>query len=210
MTQEPSQDVQDLARRLSQKTGHIRGRGRRSPLFRWMWQRADDLRPLFEHGRASVSRPERGRGRGWRSLILIVALHAKTRVLVIGETWEQPTQLDNGRQLAVLLVGSADRGGGFLGHNEHAGRMGDTPGPGQVAGQSQADVALPDPMSTQAVRRVVPRPGFRPPCRPASSGISSDQESGPHQGTRHRVQGAVATPYAPHGGDCVRRRSDSR
>jgi hypothetical protein len=39
MTKEPSPDVQDLARRLSQKTGHIRGRGRRSPLFRWMWQR---------------------------------------------------------------------------------------------------------------------------------------------------------------------------
>jgi hypothetical protein len=53
MTKEPSPDVQDLARRLSQKTGHIRGRGRRSPLFRWMWQRADDLRPLFEHGRAA-------------------------------------------------------------------------------------------------------------------------------------------------------------
>ena len=53
MTKEPSQDVQDLARRLSQKTGHIRGRGRRSPLFRWMWQRADDLRPLFEHGRTA-------------------------------------------------------------------------------------------------------------------------------------------------------------
>jgi hypothetical protein len=53
MTKEPSPDVQDLAHRLSQKTGHIRGRGRRSPLFRWMWQRADDLRPLFEHGRAA-------------------------------------------------------------------------------------------------------------------------------------------------------------
>ena len=25
----------------------------RSPLFRWMWQRADDLRPLFEHGRTA-------------------------------------------------------------------------------------------------------------------------------------------------------------
>ena len=25
----------------------------RSPLFWWMWQRADDLRPLFEHRRAA-------------------------------------------------------------------------------------------------------------------------------------------------------------
>jgi hypothetical protein len=32
---------------------------------------------------------------------------------------EQPAQLDGGRQLALLLIGGADRDGGFLGNDEH-------------------------------------------------------------------------------------------
>jgi hypothetical protein len=36
---------------------------------------------------------------------------------------EQATQFDGGRQLAVLLIGGADRGGGFLGDDEHEGSM---------------------------------------------------------------------------------------
>ena len=43
---------------------------------------------------------------------------------VVGDGWEQPSQLDRGRELAALLVDGADRGGLSLADNEHAGRMG--------------------------------------------------------------------------------------
>ena len=42
----------------------------------------------------------------------------------VGDGWEQPAQLDRGRELAALLVDGADRGGLSLGDDEHAGRMG--------------------------------------------------------------------------------------
>jgi hypothetical protein len=43
---------------------------------------------------------------------------------VVGDGWEQPSQLDRGRELPALLVDGADRGGLSLADNEHAGRMG--------------------------------------------------------------------------------------
>ena len=43
---------------------------------------------------------------------------------VVGDGWEQPAQLDRGRELATLLVDGANRGGLSLGDDEHAGRMG--------------------------------------------------------------------------------------
>jgi hypothetical protein len=42
----------------------------------------------------------------------------------VGDGWEQPAQLDRGRELAALLVDGADRSGLSLSDDEHAGRMG--------------------------------------------------------------------------------------
>jgi hypothetical protein len=41
------------------------------------------------------------------------------RFLVVDDAREQPTQLDGGRQFALLLIDGADRGGIGLGDHEH-------------------------------------------------------------------------------------------
>jgi len=48
MTDDPTSDVQALARLLLLRPTPGGGRGRRSPLFWWMFTRADELRPIFE------------------------------------------------------------------------------------------------------------------------------------------------------------------
>jgi hypothetical protein len=51
MTKEPSADVQEFARQLLLQPTPAGGRGRRSPLFWWMFNRADELKPIFERAR---------------------------------------------------------------------------------------------------------------------------------------------------------------
>jgi hypothetical protein len=46
------------------------------------------------------------------------------RVRVVGDAGEPATQLDGGRQLALLIEGGPDRGGVFLGDSEHAESVG--------------------------------------------------------------------------------------
>ena len=46
MAREPSADIQQIAQLLQASMGG--GRGRRSPLFRWMYSRADDLKRLLD------------------------------------------------------------------------------------------------------------------------------------------------------------------
>lgn len=50
MNDKPTRDVKDLARRLkAQPPRSSGGRGRHSPLFLWMFERAGDLRPILDH-----------------------------------------------------------------------------------------------------------------------------------------------------------------
>ncbi len=46
---------------------------------------------------------------------------------IVGDAREPASQLDHGRQLAVLIESGADRGGIFLGDHEHLGDMGCPP-----------------------------------------------------------------------------------
>ena len=46
---------------------------------------------------------------------------------VVGDAWEPASQLDHGRQLAALIESGADRGGIFLGDDEHLRHMGRPP-----------------------------------------------------------------------------------
>jgi len=49
---------------------------------------------------------------------------ARPRMGIVGDAREPASQLDHGRQLAVLIESGADRGGIFLGDDEHLGDMG--------------------------------------------------------------------------------------
>jgi hypothetical protein len=53
MPNEPPPDVQELAQRLLLQPKYGGGRGRHSPLFWWLFTRADDLRPIFDRTRAT-------------------------------------------------------------------------------------------------------------------------------------------------------------
>jgi hypothetical protein len=53
MTDEPVSDVQVLARLLQLPPTPGGGRGRHSPLYWWMFTRADELRPIFERSQTA-------------------------------------------------------------------------------------------------------------------------------------------------------------
>jgi hypothetical protein len=48
-------------------------------------------------------------------------VRARQPLGIVGDAWEHVLDLCVGRQFALLLIGGADRGGGFLGNDEHAG-----------------------------------------------------------------------------------------
>jgi hypothetical protein len=75
---------------------------------------------------------------------------ALSRLRVIGDVGEQPAQLNGGRQFALLLIGGADRGGGFLGNDKHGGQHGAT------GGGRQANPRQPIPGLAVEYRQLIP------------------------------------------------------
>ena len=56
---------------------------------------------------------------GWQRRPPRDAPGARSRLRVVGDSWEPPAQLDNGRQLSLLIEDGADSGGIGFGDDEH-------------------------------------------------------------------------------------------
>ena len=54
------------------------------------------------------------------------------RLRIVSDARESATHLDRGRQLALLIKDSADRGSIGFGDEEHGGKMQDAPEPGKT------------------------------------------------------------------------------
>jgi len=114
------------------------------------------------------------------------------RLRVVGDPREPPPQLDDGRQLAVLVEGGADRGGIGLGDDEHGGSM-EHARRGRQAGAGHFESRRPRVRQVDAA-------ALEQGCR---SGPALPPASPPERGLVHRIlqraEQVLATLWSPAG-----------